>query len=127
MSVKKTVSELVEEERRSDSLTSDSHQAHHEQEKKKHVNQSGSAGSHDHLSQVSDKVTRLVERLERDTDSRADQSLYQMMTEIKEAQGLVTNQRLHHNDTVFRYNKAIYALPFAFLRRSLGHEEQVYI
>lgn len=126
MSVKSTFSELIEEEKTSDHQTSDSNQAHHQHNKKKSNNQSGSAGSHDHISQVSDKVTKLVERLERDTDGRADQSLNQLMAEIKEAQAILTNQRLYHNETVANYNRAIYALPLAFFRQSFGFQEQDY-
>lgn len=127
MSIKKTVSELVENEKTSENMTSDDGNAYHDQKKKKFDNHSGSSNKHDNYSQMSDKVTKLVERIERDTNGSADQSLRDLMAEIKEAEALVTNQRLYHNQTVSDYNKAIYALPFAFLRTTLGHDEQLYI
>lgn len=127
MSVKNTFSELVEEEKNSDRMTTEGNDANHHQTKKKFTSNLGSNNFHDHLSQQSEKVTKLVERIERDTKGRADESLRDLMQEIKEAEALVTNQRLYYNDTVSQYNKSIYALPFAFLRGTLGFKEQAYM
>ncbi|HEL2055413.1 TPA: LemA family protein [Streptococcus suis] len=127
MSVKNTFSELIEEEKQSDRLTAEGNDANHHQTKKKFTSNSGSNNFHDHLSQQSETVTKLGERIERDTKGRADESLRDLMQEIKEAEALVTNQRLYYNDTVSQYNKSIYALPFAFLRGTLGFKEQAYM
>lgn len=126
MSIKNTFSELVEEDKSSENVTSDMNQAHHHNDKKKQSSQSGSTAQHEHISQVSDKVTKLVERIERDTKGSADQSLHQLMAEIKESEALVANQRLYYNETVSQYNKAIYALPLGFLRMIFGFVEQPY-
>ncbi|MGV3009919.1 LemA family protein [Streptococcus thoraltensis] len=127
MSIKNTYSELVENEKTTDNITSDNSNAYHDQEKRRFENHSGSKNLHENYSQMSDKVSKLVERIERDTNGTANQDLRDLASEIKEAEVLVTNQRLHHNDTVSSYNKAIYELPFAFLRKTLGHVEQPYI
>lgn len=127
MSIKNTYSEMVDNVKSNDNLTSDYQNSFHDQKKKRFENHSGSDNKRDNYSQISDKVSKLVERIERDTKRSADSSLRELAAEIKEAEILVTNQRLYHNETVSNYNKAIYALPFAFLRRTLGHEEQLYI
>lgn len=126
MSLKKTYSELVDNEKVSDHYTSDGNRSHHHQSKRRDSNESGAEGHHENISQVSDKVTKLVESIERDTKGMANQSLQELMGEIKEAEILVTQQRLHYNDTVSQYNRAIYALPFAFFRSSLGFFERNY-
>ncbi|MFC3927420.1 LemA family protein [Streptococcus caprae] len=127
MSVKQTFSELVEEEKNSDHATSDGTDNQHYQTKKKLSNQSTSLGHHENISQVSEKVTKLVERIERDTKGTANHSLEALMAEIKEATAMVTNQRLYHNETVSRYNRSIYALPLAFFRKIFGFTEQPYM
>lgn len=127
MSVKNTYSELVEEEKNSDRMTTEGNDAQHNQTKKRFSSTSGSNNYHDHLAHNSDKVTKLVERIERNTQGKADESLRNLMKEIKEAEAMVTNQRLYYNDTVSQYNKAIYALPFAFFRKTLGFTEQAYM
>lgn len=127
MSVKNTFSELIEEDKYSENMISDSNDSQYNQTKKKNLSNSSSRGSHDTMSQVSDKVTKLVERIERDTKGSSDKGLRDLISEIKEAEALVTNQRLYHNETVSNYNRTIYMLPFAFLRATLGHSEQSYI
>lgn len=127
MSVKNTVSELFEEDKNSDHITSDGNDSQHSQTKRKMSVTSGETSYHENVSQVTDKVTKIVERVERDTKGTANQSLRDLIAEIKEAEVLVTNQRLYHNDMVSNYNRAIYMLPFSFLRSVLGHTEKNYI
>lgn len=127
MSVKNTFSELVDEEKHSERMTAEGNDAQHSQIKKKLSSSSDSNSFHEHLSQNSETITKLVDRIERDTKGRADKSLQNLIMEIKEAEILVTNQRLYHNDVVSQYNKAIYALPFVFFRRTFGHIEHSYM
>lgn len=160
MSVKNTYSELVEEDKVSEHLTTDGNQSrhnrnesqmesysnlddHHEtmtqvldidanknqrrQNDKQLENQSSSDVHHENMSQMSDKVTRLVERIERDTKGSANQGLDKLMLEIKSSQTLVMQARLDYNDTVSSYNLSIYSLLFVFFRKTLGFVEKPYI
>ena len=127
MSVKNTFSDLVEEEKDSDRMTTEGNDAQHNQTKKRFSSISGSNQFHDHIAYQSEKVSKLVERIERDTRGKADESLKNLMQDIKEAEALVTNQRLHYNDTVSQYNKTINALPFVFFRKAFGFKEETYL
>ena len=72
-------------------------------------------------------IDKILEEIERDTSITADQSIKDLIAEIKESEVLVANQKLHYNEMVSQYNKTIYTLPFAFLRTTLGHSEINYL
>lgn len=127
MSVRKNVSDLLEETRSVINSTNDENQANHSESKRKFYGESGTVSSHTYSSQVEETKSKILEQIERDTNIKADQSIKDLIAEIKESEVLVANQKLHYNEMVSEYNKAIYTLPLAFLRTILGHFEKDYL
>ncbi|KXT92827.1 hypothetical protein SORDD21_00276 [Streptococcus oralis] len=127
MSVRKNVSDLLEETRSVNNSTNDENQANHSESKRKFYGESGTVSSHAHSSQVEETKSKILEQIERDTNITADQSIKDLIAEIKESEVLVANQKLHYNEMVSEYNKAIYSLPLAFLRTTLGLFEKEYL
>ena len=127
MSVRKNVSELLEEKKSVNNFTNDENQANHSESKRKFYGESGNSSKHEYSTKVEDTKNKIIEEIERDTSVTADQSIKDLIAEIKESEVLVANQKLHYNETVSQYNKAIYTLPFAFSRTTLGHSEKNYL
>ena len=127
MSVRKNVSELLEEKKSVNNFTNDENQANHSESKRKFYGESGNTSKHEYSTKMEETKNKIIEEIERDTSVTADQSIKDLIAEIKESEVLVANQKLHYNEMVSQYNKAIYTLPFAFLRTTLGHSEKNYL
>ncbi|MQQ01799.1 hypothetical protein GEZ98_02520 [Streptococcus mitis] len=127
MSIRKSTSELLEEKRSVNNSTNDENEANHSESKRKFYGESGTSSRHEHSSIVEDTKNKILEQIERDTSVTADQSIKDLIAEIKESEVLVANQKLHYNEMVSEYNKAIYSLPLAFLRTTLGLFEKEYL
>ena len=127
MSIRKSTSELLEEKRSVNNSTNDENEANHSESKRKFYGESGTSSRHEHASIVEDTKNKILEQIERDTSVTADQSIKDLIAEIKESEVLVANQKLHYNEMVSEYNKAIYSLPLAFLRTTLGLFEKEYL
>ena len=127
MSIRKSTSELLEEKRYVNNSTNDENEANHSESKRKFYGESGTSSRHEHSSIVEDTKNKILEQIERDTSVTADQSIKDLIAEIKESEVLVANQKLHYNEMVSEYNKAIYSLPLAFLRTTLGLFEKEYL
>ncbi|MDU7139236.1 MAG: LemA family protein, partial [Streptococcus mitis] len=120
MSIRKSTSELLEEKRSVNNSTNDENEANHSESKRKFYGESGTSSRHEHSSIVEDTKNKILEQIERDTSVTADQSIKDLIAEIKESEVLVANQKLHYNEMVSEYNKAIYSLPLAFFRTTIG-------
>ena len=127
MSIRKSTSELLEEKQSVNNSTNDENEANHSESKRKFYGESGTSSRHEHSSIVEDTKNKILEQIERDTSVTADQSIKDLIAEIKESEVLVANQKLHYNEMVSEYNKAIYSLPLAFLRTTLGLFEKEYL
>ena len=127
MSVRKNVSELLEEKKSVNNFTNDENQANHSESKRKFYGESGNTSKHEYSTKMEETKNKIIEEIERDTSVTADQSIKDLIAEIKESEVLVANQKLHYNEMVSQYNKAIYTLPFAFLRTTLCHSEKNYL
>lgn len=127
MSIRKSTSELLEEKRSVNNSTNDENEANHSESKRKFYGESGTSSIHEHSSMVEDTKNKILEQIERDTSVTADQSIKDLISEIKESEVLVANQKLHYNEMVSEYNKAIYSLPLAFLRTTIGLFEKEYL
>ena len=127
MSVRKNVSELLEEKKSVNNFTNDENKANHSESKRKFYGESGNSSKHEYSTKVEETKNKIIEEIERDTSVTADQSIKDLIAEIKESEVLVANQKLYYNETVSQYNKAIYTFPFAFLRITLGHSEKNYL
>lgn len=127
MSVRKNVSELLEEKKSVNNFTNDENQANHSESKRKFYGESGNTSKHEYSTKMEETKNKIIEEIERDTSVTADQSIKDLIAEIKESEVLVANQKLHYNEMVSQYNKAIYTLPFAFLRTTLDHSEKNYL
>ena len=127
MSVRKNVSELLEEKKSVNNFTNDENKANHSESKRKFYGESGKSSKHEYSTKVEETKNKILEEIERDTSITADQSIKDLIAEIKESEVLVANQKLHYNEMVSQYNKTIYTLPFAFLRTTLGHSEINYL
>ena len=127
MSIRKSTSELLEEKRSVNNSTNDENEANHSESKRKFYGESGTFSRHEHSSIVEDTKNKILEQIERDTSVTADQSIKDLIAEIKESEVLVANQKLHYNEMVSEYNKAIYSLPLAFLRTTIGLFEKEYL
>ena len=127
MSIRKSTSELLEEKRYVNNSTNDENEANHSESKRKFYGESGTSSRHEHSSIVEDTKNKILEQIERDTSVTADQSIKDLIAEIKESEVLVANQKLHYNEMVSEYNKAIYSLSLAFLRTTLGLFEKEYL
>ena len=127
MSVRKSVSELLEEKKSVNNFTNDENKANHSESKRKFYGESGNSSKHEYSTKVEETKNKILEEIERDTSITADQSIKDLIAEIKESEVLVANQKLHYNEMVSQYNKTIYTLPFAFLRTTLGHSEINYL
>ena len=127
MSVRKNVSELLEEKKSVNNFTNDENKANHSESKRKFYGESGNSSKHEYSTKVEETKNKILEEIERDTSITADQSIKDLIAEIKESEVLVANQKLHYNEMVSQYNKTIYTLPFAFLRTTLGYSEINYL
>ncbi|MCY7163505.1 LemA family protein [Streptococcus mitis] len=127
MSIRKSTSELLEEKRSVNNSTNDENEANHSESKRKFYGESGTSSRHEHSSIVEDTKNKILEQIERDTSVTADQSIKDLIAEIKESEVLVANQKLHYNEMVSEYNKAIYSLPLAFFRTTIGLFEKEYL
>ena len=127
MSVRKNVSELLEEKKSVNNFTNDENQANHSESKRKFYGESGNTSKHEYSTKMEETKNKIIEEIERDTSVTADQSIKDLIAEIKESEVLVANQKLHYNEMVSQYNKAIYTLPFAFFRTTLSHSEKNYL
>lgn len=127
MSIRKSTSELLEEKRSVNNSTNDENEANHSESKRKFYGESGTSSRHEHSSMVEDTKNKILEQIERDTSVTAEQSIKDLISEIKESEVLVANQKLHYNEMVSEYNKAIYSLPLAFLRTTIGLFEKEYL
>ena len=127
MSIRKSTSELLEEKRSVNNSTNDENEANHSESKRKFYGESGTSSRHEHSSIVEDTKNKILEQIERDTSVTADQSIKDLIAEIKESEVLVANQKLHYNEMVSDYNKAIYSLPLAFFRTTIGLFEKEYL
>ncbi len=127
MSIRKNTSELLEETHSVNNSTNDENEANHSESKRKFYGESGTSSIHEHSSMVEDTKNKILEQIERDTSVTADQSIKDLISEIKESEVLVANQKLHYNEMVSEYNKAIYSLPLAFLRTTIGLFEKEYL
>ena len=127
MSIRKSTSELLEEKRSVNNSTNDENEANHSESKRKFYGESGTSSRHEHSSIVEDTKNKILEQIERDTSVAADQSIKDLIAEIKESEVLVANQKLHYNEMVSEYNKAIYSLPLAFFRTTIGLFEKEYL
>jgi hypothetical protein len=135
MSVRKNVSELLEEKKSVNNLTNDENKANHSESKRKSYGESGNFSKHEYstkLEETKNKIieetkNKIIEEIERDTNITADQSIKDLIAEIKESEVLVANQKLYYNEMVSQYNKTIYSLPLALLRTTLGHSEINYL
>lgn len=127
MSVRKNVSELLEENKSVNNFTDDENKANHSESKRKFYGESGNYSKHKYSTKVEESKNKIIEEIERDTSITADQSIKDLIAEIKESEVLVANQKLHYNEMVSQYNKTIYTLPFAFLRTTFGHSEINYL
>ena len=127
MSIRKSTSELLEEKQSVNNSTNDENEANHSESKRKFYGESGTSSRHEHSSIVEDTKNKILEQIERDTSVTADQSIKDLIAEIKESEVLVANQKLHYNEMVSEYNKAIYSLPLAFLRTTIGLFEKEYL
>ena len=127
MSVRKNASELLEEKKSVNNFTNDENKANHSESKRKFYGESGNSSKHEYSTKVEETKNKILEEIERDTSITADQSIKDLIAEIKESEVLVANQKLHYNEMVSQYNKTIYTLPFAFLRTTLGHSEINYL
>lgn len=113
MSVRKNVSELLEEKKSVNNFTNDENQANHSESKRKFYGESGNTSKHEYSTKMEETKNKIIEEIERDTSVTADQSIKDLIAEIKESEVLVANQKLHYNEMVSQYNKAIYTLHFA--------------
>ena len=127
MSIRKSTSELLEEKRSVNNSTNDESEANHSESKRKFYGESGTSSRHEHSSMVEDTKNKILDQIERDTSVTADQSIKDLIAEIKESEVLVANQKLHYNEMVSEYNKAIYTLPLGFLRTTIGLFEKEYL
>ena len=127
MSVRKNVSELLEEKKSVNNFTNDENQANHSESKRKFYGESGNTSKHEYSTKMEETKNKIIEKIERDTNITADQSIKDLIAEIKESEVLVANQKLHYNEMVSQYNKTIYSLPLALLRTTLGHSEINYL
>lgn len=127
MSIRKSTSELLEEKQSVNNSTNDENEANHSESKRKFYGESGTSSRHEHSSIVEDTKNKILEQIERDTSVTADQSIKDLIAEIKESEVLVANQKLHYNEMVSEYNKAIYSLPLAFFRTTIGLFEKEYL
>ena len=89
--------------------------------------ESGNFSKHEYSTKLEETKNKIIEEIERDTNITADQSIKDLIAEIKESEVLVANQKLHYNEMVSQYNKTIYSLPLALLRTTLGHSEINYL
>ena len=127
MSVRKNVSELLEEKKSVNNFTNDENKANHSESKRKFYGESGNSSKHEYSTKVEETKNKIIEEIERDTSVTADQSIKDLIAEIKESEVLVANQKLYYNEMVSQYNKTIYSLPLALLRTTLGHSEINYL
>ena len=127
MSVRKNVSELLEEKKSVNNLTNDENKANHSESKRKSYGESGNFSKHEYSTKLEETKNKIIEEIERDTNITADQSIKDLIAEIKESEVLVANQKLYYNEMVSQYNKSIYSLPLALLRTTLGHSEINYL
>ena len=127
MSVRKNVSELLEEKKSVNNFTNDENKANHSESKRKFYGESGNSSKHEYSTKVEETKNKIIEEIERDTNITADQSIKDLIAEIKESEVLVANQKLYYNEMVSQYNKTIYSLPLALLRTTLGHSEINYL
>ena len=127
MSVRKNVSELLEEKKSVNNLTNDENKANHSESKLKSYGESGNFSKHEYSTKLEETKNKIIEKIERDTNITADQSIKDLIAEIKESEVLVANQKLYYNEMVSQYNKTIYSLPLALLRTTLGHSEINYL
>ena len=127
MSVRKNVSELLEEKKSVNNFTNDENKANHSESKRKFYGESGNSSKHEYSTKVEETKNKILEEIERDTSITADQSIKDLIAEIKESEVLVANQKLYYNEMVSQYNKTIYSLPLALLRTTLGHSEINYL
>ena len=127
MSIRKNTSELLEETHSVNNSTNDENEANHSESKRTFYGESGTSSMHEHSSMVEDTKNKILEQIERDTSVTADQSIKDLISEIKESEVLVANQKLHYNEMVSEYNKAIYSLLLAFLRTTIGLFEKEYL
>ena len=127
MSVRKNVSELLEEKKSVNNLTNDENKANHSESKRKSYGESGNFSKHEYSTKLEETKNKIIEEIERDTNITADQSIKDLIAEIKESEVLVANQKLYYNEMVSQYNKTIYSLPLALLRTTLGHSEINYL
>ena len=108
-------------------LTNDENKANHSESKRKSYGESGNFSKHEYSTKLEETKNKIIEEIERDTNITADQSIKDLIAEIKESEVLVANQKLHYNEMVSQYNKTIYSLPLALLRTTLGHSEINYL
>ena len=127
MSVRKNVSELLEEKKSVNNFTNDENKANHSESKRKSYGESGNFSKHEYSTKLEETKNKIIEKIERDTNITADQSIKDLIAEIKESEVLVANQKLYYNEMVSQYNKTIYSLPLALLRTTLGHSEINYL
>lgn len=127
MSVRKNVSELLEEKKSVNNLTNDENKTNHSESKRKSYGESGNFSKHVYSTKLEETKNKIMEEIERDTNITADQSIKDLIAEIKESEVLVANQKLYYNEMVSQYNKTIYSLPLALLRTTLGHSEINYL
>ena len=127
MSVRKNDSELLEEKKSVNNLTNDENKANHSEFKRKSYGESGNFSKHEYSTKLEETKNKIIEKIERDTNITADQSIKDLIAEIKESEVLVANQKLYYNEMVSQYNKTIYSLPLALLRTTLGHSEINYL
>ena len=127
MFVRKNVSELLEEKKSVNNLTNDENKANHSESKRKSYGESGNFSKHEYSTKLEETKNKIIEKIERDTNITADQSIKDLIAEIKESEVLVANQKLYYNEMVSQYNKTIYSLPLALLRTTLGHSEINYL
>ena len=127
MSVRKNVSELLEENKSVNNFTDDENKANHSESKRKFYGESGNFSKHEYSTKLEETKNKIIEKIERDTNITADQSIKDLIAEIKESEVLVANQKLYYNEMVSQYNKTIYSLPLALLRTTLGHSEINYL
>ena len=127
MSVRKNLSELLEEKKSVNNLTNDENKANHSESTRKSYGESGNFSKHEYSTKLEETKNKIIEEIERDTNITADQSIKDLIAEIKESEVLVANQKLHYNEMVSQYNKTIYSLPLALLRTTLCHSEINYL
>ena len=89
MFVRKKVSELLEEKRSVNNAPNDENQANHSESKRKFYGEFGNSSKSERPSQVEYTKNNVLEQIERDTSSIADQSMKNLIAEIKGVEVLV--------------------------------------